>query len=213
MYISTAVPPKLKAGSENKSWQSHEVLYSIISACTVSFSCIQALESVAQLSNVHIGKTWFCYMPINHLVILFYCMTVFLSVQTWLRAHYMNWWSACNLLTSVRILLLVLISENQHFSISFQNWDWGHLDKNKRRFGEHSKFGCNPSITQWLQHLPRGQSSPGNRQSGQHPSNGRRQIPHSVSSFATHLQIATAVQLLILTFMAMLLVDTTEFCF
>ena len=42
--------------------------------------------------------------------------------------------------------------------------------------------------------LPRGQSSPGNLQSGQQASNAILQIPQ-LSSLATHLQVATAVQL------------------
>lgn len=168
MYISTAVPQKIKVDSHMK--------------C----SPILLHDSILACANMAKGTLY----------------ELMISLQSLDLSSY-----------PCKTLLWVLISENQHFSISFQNWDWGHLDKNKRRFGEHSKFGCNPSITQSLQHLPRGQSSPGNRQSGQHPSNGRRQIPHSVSSFATHLQIATAVQLLILTFMAILLVDTTEFCF
>jgi len=42
--------------------------------------------------------------------------------------------------------------------------------------------------------LPKAQSSPGILQSGQQPSKGIRQIPHSVS-LAIHFQAATPVQL------------------
>ncbi|MCG8623388.1 MAG: hypothetical protein MJE68_15520 [Proteobacteria bacterium] len=47
--------------------------------------------------------------------------------------------------------------------------------------------------------IPSGQSSPGSLQSGQHPSKGRRHIPHSLS-LVSHFHTATADQLLILTF-------------
>lgn len=46
----------------------------------------------------------------------------------------------------------------------------------------------------FLNELPNGQSSPGNLQSGQHPSKAILQIPQ-FSSLATHLQVATPVQL------------------
>ena len=47
---------------------------------------------------------------------------------------------------------------------------------------------------------PREQSSPGNLQSGQQPSKGKRHIPHSVSSLGViHFHTATAVQFLNLT--------------
>lgn len=42
--------------------------------------------------------------------------------------------------------------------------------------------------------LPNGQSSPGNLQSGQHPSKAILHIPQ-FSSLATHLHVATAVHL------------------
>ena len=50
-------------------------------------------------------------------------------------------------------------------------------------------------------HPPRAQSSPGNLQSGQQPTNGRRHIPHSVSSLGViHFHTATAVHFLNFTF-------------
>ena len=58
------------------------------------------------------------------------------------------------------------------------------------------KLYCRKShVTAHLQrYLPKGQSSPGNLHSGQQASNGILQIPQ-LSSFATHLHVATAVQL------------------
>ena len=63
-----------------------------------------------------------------------------------------------------------------------------------------SHFSMQWMWKQWL-HSPhtRGQSSPANLQSGQHPSNATRQIPH-VSSLANHFHTAHPDQDLIVTF-------------
>ena len=61
-------------------------------------------------------------------------------------------------------------------------------------------YGAKTTPFTALGNSPSGQSSPGILQSGQHPSNGRRHMPHSTSSFASQCQAATAIHDRTLTF-------------
>ncbi|CAH1646792.1 unnamed protein product [Spodoptera littoralis] len=69
---------------------------------------------------------------------------------------------------------------------------------------------CSHFTMQWMwkqwEQVPhtKGQSSPGSLQSGQQLSKGMRQMPQ-LSSLATHRQVATPVQLLMVTFISRIL--------